>query len=391
MRIAIFTDTYPPEINGVATSCKSLRDILLKHGHEVMVVTTNPFSKKVTFEDNVVRIPGIKLKKLYGYRMAGTYSSKAIQYVYKFKPDVIHIQTDFGISIFGRNCASKLHCALMYTYHTMYEDYTYYFSKGHFDRVFKAMARGMSSSVIKSSNGFITPSKKTKDYLRRIGIDSYANVIPTGIDFTKFNKENISEEKLSELKKKFGIKKDEFILLSLGRVAKEKSVDFSIDAFNQFIVDHPDVKTRMVIVGGGPDLENLQEYVKEKGIADKVIFTGACPPSEVQYYYALGNAFVSASLSETQGLTYMEAMASKLFVLARYDHNLLDVIKDGQTGFFFETKEEFSIKLYEVYNLHKKNETKLLENALKSIDSYSIETFYERVIGAYKHAIKQCW
>lgn len=391
MRIAIFTDTYPPEINGVATSCKSLRDILLKHGHEVMVVTTNPFSKKVTFEDNVVRIPGIKLKKLYGYRMAGTYSSKAIQYVYKFKPDVIHIQTDFGISIFGRNCASKLHCALMYTYHTMYEDYTYYFSKGHFDRVFKAMARGMSSSVIKASNGFITPSKKTKDYLRRIGIDSYANVIPTGIDFTKFNKENISEERLSELKKKFGIKKDEFILLSLGRVAKEKSVDFSIDAFNQFIIDYPDIKTRMVIVGGGPDLENLQEYVKEKGIADKVIFTGACPPSEVQYYYALGNAFVSASLSETQGLTYMEAMASKLFVLARYDHNLLDVIKDGQTGFFFETKEEFSSKLYEVYNLHKKNETKLLENALKSIDSYSIETFYERVIGAYKHAIKQCW
>ena len=101
-------------------------------------------------------------------------------------------------------------------------------------------------------------------------------------------KDSINEKGLiseSELKKKFGIKKDEFILLSLGRVAKEKSVDFSIDAFNQFLIDYPDIKTRMVIVGGGPDLENLQEYVKEKGIADKVIFTGACPPSEVQYDY----------------------------------------------------------------------------------------------------------
>jgi 1,2-diacylglycerol 3-alpha-glucosyltransferase len=87
----------------------------------------------------------------------------------------------------------------------------------------------------------------------------------------------------------------------------------------------------------------------------------------------------------------MEAMASNLFVLARYDHNLLDVIQDGETGFFFETEEEFSEKLHKVYDLYQKSETKLLKNALKSIDSYSIETFYERIIGAYKHAIKQCW
>ena len=59
MRVALFTDTFPPEINGVAISTKSLRDVFIKNGHKVLVVTTNPFSNKVTFEDNIIRIPGI--------------------------------------------------------------------------------------------------------------------------------------------------------------------------------------------------------------------------------------------------------------------------------------------------------------------------------------------
>ena len=67
MRVALFTDTFPPEINGVAISTKSLRDVFIKNGHKVLVVTTNPFSNKVTFEDNIIRIPGIELKKIYGY------------------------------------------------------------------------------------------------------------------------------------------------------------------------------------------------------------------------------------------------------------------------------------------------------------------------------------
>ena len=391
MRIALFTDTYPPEINGVATSCKSLRDVLVSHGHEVMVVTTNPFSNKVTMEENIVRIPGPELKKLYGYRMAGIYSNKAMKYIYKFSPDIVHIQTDFGVAVFGRFVASKLKCPSIYTYHTMYEDYTYYVTKGHFDRVGKHLVRSFSKSIIEGCDGFITPSMKTKDYMRRIGVDSYANVIPTGIDFSKFNEENLDKDKVLELKKKFDIHDDEFILLSLGRIAQEKSIDFSIDCFAYFVKNNPNIKTKMIIVGKGPGEDTLKEQVKNLNMEDKIKFLGPCQPSEVQYYYALGNAFISASLTETQGLTYMEAMAAHLYVLARYDHNLLDVIQEGKTGFFFENKEEFSDKFMKAYKLYVSKDKKMLDLALKSIDNYSIETFYNRIIEAYKHVIKQCW
>lgn len=391
MRVALFTDTFPPEINGVAISTKSLRDVFIKNGHKVLVVTTNPFSNKVTFEDNIIRIPGIELKKIYGYRFAGLYSKEAMKIIRQFRPEIIHIQTDFSIGIFARMVANKLKTPTIYTYHTMYEDYTYYITKGHFDRLSKSIIRSYSKTMILSSDEFITPSEKTKDYMRRIGVDSYINVIPTGIDFSRFNKANLDAGKIKELKEKFNIKDDEFILLSVGRIAKEKSIDFSMKCFAHFVDKHPEIKTKMLIVGKGPDEEILKDLAKKLNKEDKFVFTGPSLPSEVQYYYALGHAFVSASLTETQGLTYMEAMAANLYTLARYDHNLLDVITDNVTGYFFENEEEFSDKLYQAYQMHKKNDNTMLEEALKSIDNYSIDTFYQRILGAYKHAIKKCW
>ncbi|HBF68391.1 MAG TPA: hypothetical protein DDW20_03620 [Firmicutes bacterium] len=391
MRIALFTDTYPPEINGVATSCKSLRDTLVSHGHDVLVVTTNPFSDKLIVENGFVRIPGPELKKMYGYRLANIASRKALKAIRKFNPDIAHVQTEFTIGIFARIVINALDCPSIYTYHTMYEDYTYYVTKGFFDRLGKHFVRSFSKNMINHYDGFITPSSKTKDYMRRIGVDIYANVIPTGVDFSRFSDKNVDFKKVKELKEKFFLDDDTFVLLSLGRIAKEKSIDFSIKCFAKFLEIHNDVKTKMVIVGKGPAVDDLINLTEQLNIKDKVIFVGPCLPSEVQNYYKLGNVFVSASLSETQGLTYMEAMAAHLYVLARYDHNLLDVIQEGKTGFFFENETEFADKMYKAYLLYKNKDDSMLNLAINSLDNYSIETFYQRIIKAYKHVIKQRW
>ena len=121
MNIALFSDTYPPEINGVATSTFNLRKTLVEHGHNVIVVTTNPFSKYVTYQDGILRIPGIKLKALYGYRMSMFYNKKAMDILSSFHPEVVHCQTDAGIGIFGGLVASKFHIGSVYTFHTMIE------------------------------------------------------------------------------------------------------------------------------------------------------------------------------------------------------------------------------------------------------------------------------
>ncbi len=392
MRVALFSDTYLPEINGVAASTKALRDILVKKGHEVLVVTTNPYNNKVVFEDgHIVRVPGIELKSLYDYRLAGFYNAEAMKIIRRFNPEIIHTQTEYGVGIFARGCADSLKVPIVYTYHTMWEDYSYYLLNGHFDRVMKNTIRVVLKSLVNSSDELISPSDKTKDYLRQIGVDSYVNVIPTGIDFEKFFPVNIEKGTKERLRAKYGIDKDTFSLISLGRIANEKSIDFSIKCFAKFLEKYPNIKAKMVIVGKGPAEDDLKSLSREMGLEDKIIFTGPCPQSEVQDYYTLGDAFVSASLSETQGLTYMEAMAAHLYVMARYDHNLVDVIQDGVTGYFFESEDEFADKLANVYSLFKKKDSTMLDKAIKGIDKYSIDTFYDRIINVYKHALKLKW
>jgi len=389
MNIALFSDTYPPEINGVATSTFNLFNILKKNGHNVYAIVTNPFSNKIDYKDNVLRIPGLLLKKLYGYRMAGFYSSKAMKIVREMKLDVIHIQTDAGIGIFGKICARSLHVPTVYTYHTMYEDYTYYATKGHFDRFARNIVRRYSRFVAEQCTEFISPSNKTKDIIRTYGVDRYVNVIPTGIDFSKFKKENQDWAAIAEFKTSHGLD-NHFVILSLGRVAKEKSLDICLKGYAHFLKT-ASFPSKFVVVGDGPARMELETLVDELGIRDHVLFIGAVPGEKVPFYYHVSDIFVSASVTETQGLTFMEAMASRHIVLARFDENLSGVISNNETGFFFTNENDFGEKVERIHQLESEKKESLLNAAMEKVDVFSIERFYENIMEVYHRAVRQYW
>lgn len=391
MNIALFSDTYPPEINGVATSTRSLFQTLVSHGHQVLVVTTNALTKEVTYIDGILRIPGTELKKLYGYRMTWIFNSKAMKIIRAFQPDVVHIQTDAGVGIFGHIATRLLKLPKVYTYHTMYEDYTHYATKGYFDRFAKSAVRTLSKGIISGVDEFVIPSVKTKDYMRYIGVDTYINVVPTGTDFSKFAIEGIDQKKLDALVAKYKPNPNVTTLLVLGRVAKEKSIDVCLKAYASFLKTKPRYKTQLLVVGGGPALEELRLLAEELGISKSTTFVGRVLPDEVQYYYRLGDFFLCASLSETQGLTFMEAMASDLLVITRYDTNLVGVINDGETGFFYQSEDDFPNVLNKVMALSKAKVKTIVKKAKDGIDSYSIETFYQNIIKVYRRAIRKKW
>jgi 1,2-diacylglycerol 3-alpha-glucosyltransferase len=391
MRIVIFSDTYPPEINGVATSSGNLFMTLKAHGQEVIALTTNPFDNEFSFEKGVMRIPGIYAKKLYGYRIAGLWNGQAMKILRDFHPDVIHIQTDGGIGQFGFLASSQLHAATVYTYHTMIEDYTYYATRGHFDRIARGIVRSYTRYKSHEAEEFITPSEKILEYMRSIGVDSYINVIPTGIDFGKFDRTRLDGKKIAALRAKFGLDPKAYVVLSLGRIAKEKSIDVCLRGYANFVQEFPKDTSRFLIVGGGPALEDLKALALSLGLGSRVIFTGAVKPDETPYYYALGNCFVSASTTETQGLTFMEAMASSLVLLARYDESLVGTIHDGENGFFFLDEKDFSAKLAGIISLSAPTLKGVLQAASDSIEPYSLERFYTRVMEVYKRAVKKNW
>lgn len=390
MNIAIFSDTYLPEINGVATSVNSLFKLLKKYGHNVYVVTTSD-DKKVTFVDSILRIPGLELKKLYGYRASFIYNSAAFKILKDLKLDLVHINTEFGISQFGFIVANKLNIPSVYTYHTMYEDYTYYATKGYFDRFSKWAIREFGKTSMNRATEIISPSNKTLNYIRSIGVEKYVNVVPTGFDFTRFSRNEENLNKVKGLKESLGINRSTKILLCLGRLAKEKSYDLLIRGFKTYLEVYENTDVVMLFVGDGPERDELESLGKELNIYEYLKFIGKVDNREIYKYYLISDFFLNASISETQGLTFMEAMASSVPVLCRFDNNLVGVINNNKTGFFFVDEKDFAEKLNEVLHLNKNDLQLICSNALKTIDKFSEKAFYMNIIEVYKRAIRRYW
>lgn len=390
MKVALFSDTFPPEINGVATATNTLFQALKAQGHTVYVVTTNPYSNQTTFHNNILRVPGITLKRIYNYKLAGFINLKARKVIKKMNLDLIHVQTEAGIGIMGRLIASKYHIPLVYTYHTMYYDYTYYVTKGAFDQTAKSLVKKFSKIMCDTSAEFTTPSYKTKDSLRSYGVNKYINVVPNGIDLSRFEEDRIDKNFIADFKQKYNLE-NKYILLSLGRVAKEKSIDVIINGYSEYLKTNPSLDTVLLIVGDGPCREELEQQCKNLNIEKNCIFVGKVPYEQVPFFYYMADLYLAASITETQGLTFIESIASKTLVLCRFDENLQEVIEDGKTGFFFKDNKTFVEKLLFIMNMKEEDRKKIIEYAYERNKRYSMETFASRMEEVYNRALKKFW
>lgn len=384
MNIVLFTDTYYPELNGVATSVATLAKLLKSKGHNIYVVTTNPFSKKITFKDNVIRIPGVRLKNIYDYELAPIYNRKAMKILKNINPDIIHVNTDFGIAQLAFIYKKMCNAALVYTYHTMYEDYTYYITKGKMDRLSKWIIRQVSLAVSEKAHALISPSKKSLNYLRKIGVNEYINIVPTGLDTTRFLNYKLDKNDKDKFLEEYNIPSNKKIMLFLGRLAKEKNVEELLENFKNLLEERNDVQ--FVIVGDGPNKSSLEQLAKDLGVDKETTFVGAVPYEKIDFYYSIADVFVNASQSETQGLTYLEAMASKTIVLAKFDSNLSELITDGINGFFFETKEQFLQKIRKIFEISDTTYNVMANSMVESVDKLSLENFYANIMEVYERA-----
>ncbi|MBR3032106.1 MAG: glycosyltransferase family 4 protein [Clostridiales bacterium] len=391
MNIAIITDTYFPDINGVTSSIHTLAIALRKRGHRVYVFVTSenisPIVRRVGKNPPVFRIPSIPMLLVRPYRTTMPYSFRLVQILKRLKIDIIHTQTEFSMGLVGLSSSMTLHLPIVHTYHTMLEDYTHYILGGKVKKIITPeVARKYSKSFCNVPTGLIVPTEKVKNALRDYGVKKPIYVIPTGIDVSPFNRSNFKEEEIQELKDKFGIRPNEKILLSLGRVAKEKSIDKVIEQVPAIRNKMPNV--RLLIVGDGPALEDLKKQAANLGVSDKIIFAGAAPYAEIGKYYQLGDAFISCSTSETQGLTYYEAMAAGLPVIARNDDAVNELFKDGENARLFKHENEIADIVADIFKDPVTAE-RYSSNAEKTVASYSAETFASRVEEAYMNAISR--
>ena len=387
MRIGLFTDTYPPFINGVSTSVLMLKQGLEKLGHEVYVVTVNDESFSYKEEDGILKIPSFPIG-LMNFRQTGIYPIKAFNIIKKWKLDIIHSHTEFSIGTFARLISKQLKIPLVHTYHTMYEEYIYYITKGYFNSASKKLVEYLTLFLCdKTIDELIVPTEKTKELFKdKYKVKREVYVIPSGIDTTRFYKENIDKNEIINLKKDLGLKKTDFIVLYVGRIAKEKSIDFLINNFNSVLNRIPNAK--MIIVGDGPDIKDLIDLTRKKGLENKIIFTGKAPWTDVPKYYSLCDLFVTASKTETQGLTVMEAMGASKPVVAIRDESFELMITDKKDGLFFDDEKSYVDMIYEVYK-NKKLRDEISFNARLTADKYSPYNYAKNVLKVYDKVISK--
>lgn len=388
MRIGIFTDTYPPFINGVSTSINMLENALRKKGHKVFIVTVNPDDMTYKFEDNgrIIRIPGIPTG-IYDYRLTTFYPIKAVNHIKEWDLDIIHSHTEFGIGTFARVIGKQFDIPVVHTYHTMYEDYVHYITKGYFDGPSKKIVEYLTKFYCdKTVNELIVPTKKTYDLFKeKYKYDRNVHIIPTGIEIERFYKEKVSLDKLNTLKSELGITKDDITVLFVGRIASEKDVEFLINNHSSLLKVNKNIK--LLIVGDGPDLDNYKKLASKNKISDKVIFTGKVAWKDIPLYYNIGDIFTTASHTETQGLTVIEAMASSLPVVALDDEAFRNTVIDGLTGYLFKNRKEYINHMISLIK-NKEQRKNMGTQGRINAETYSSKYFAERVLNVYKLALK---
>ena len=337
MRIGFFTDTYFPQVSGVSTSIKTLKTELEKLGHTVFIFTTT--DKDVNrYEDwDIIRLPSVPFFAFKDRRVAYAGFSDALKIAKRYQLDMIHTHTEFSLGILGVEIAHSLNIPVVHTYHTHYEDYVRYIAKGLIIR--PKMVKYLMRGFFKEVDGIVCPSEIVENLLQSYGVQQELRVIPTGIDLAKFDRPEIQAADTAELREKLGIAPDETMLLSLSRISYEKNIQAVIKALPAVLAENPAVK--LVIAGGGPYVADLEKLMAELGVEEAVIMTGMIAPSETALYYKAADFFISASTSETQGLTYAEALAAGLPLLCRRDQCLRAVVEEDKNGWQYRTEEEF--------------------------------------------------
>lgn len=382
MRIGFFTDTYFPQVSGVSTSIRTLKEELEKQGHEVYIfTTTDPNVREL--ENRIIRMPSVPFISFKERRVIIRGMLYAYSAAKDLELDIIHTHTEFGLGFLGKQVAKALEIPCVHTYHTMYEDYLHYIANGKLIR--PVHVKQFSKLYTTHLSGIICPSQRVVDKLDEYEIDVPKHIIPTGIDISKFTPVPLSE--IEAVRKDYEISEDEIFLLSVSRISYEKNIQTILKGMPKVVAAYPNAK--LLIVGDGPYKEELEELTDLLHLDQHVIFAGEIPNEDISPIYQAADIFVSASDSETQGLTYTEAMAAKTRVVAKGNDYLNPLFDDLSLGVTYQENEDFAESLINYIEGDYPDNEDLLTEKLFEISSEAfgqrVELLYERVIRHFEY------
>jgi len=377
LKIAMFTDSYYPTVDGAVVSLTTTSRELKKRGHEIVVFAPAPIGSREALDlpDRVVWLPAKPFRKYEGYRMA-IYPGNTFDEIRKEKPDVIH---SHGIGFAGIQAllaSRKTGIPNILTYHTMFNDAAPYYSPVPLPQdIIDRLVWYYHRNYLRRPAAVITPTDAIRREMVRHGIvPKKWEVLPTGVDCNRFNMSLNGDGVRDSL----GIG-DRKMILSVGRVAKEKNIRLLLSAFS--LLMERNGNSVFVIAGSGPALGEHKDFALNLGLGENVIFTGFVPDDELPGYYAACDAFVIASKFETQGLVALEAMACGKPVAGINFRAIPELITHRENGFLFEDDPSSCAEALESAIVSGKE---LSREARRTAETYSLEKCTSRLIEIYR-------
>ncbi|MDD5649958.1 MAG: glycosyltransferase [Candidatus Nanoarchaeia archaeon] len=376
MKIAMFTDTFMPNINGIVTSVRNSSINLAKKGHKIYIFTVKPKDKKfITKLGKNIKIfyyNPINLINYPDFQLVLPRLADMITKIRQIKPDVIHIHTPSFLGWSALLISKMFKIPVVSTYHTLLPDFLKYLPIPNLDnsKTAKKLTWDYTKSFYNRCNLVTTPSIAMKEELRKNGIKKPIVFLSNGVDLNKF--------------KFLKMKKSGNIILHVGRIGYEKNIDVLIKAFNEVLKINKDA--RLVIAGDGPYLEELKNLTKKLKINKKVKFLGRVNYDELPKLYCSSDVFVTASTVETEGIVILEAMACGLPIIGVNKLAIPTIVKNGKNGFVIEPGDYKNIAKYIIEILKNKEERdKFGKESIKVADKYSLNQVIKQLERIYKN------
>jgi glycosyltransferase involved in cell wall biosynthesis len=381
MRILKISDVYFPRINGVSTSIRTFAHELQRQGHEVTLIAPQyPSELEESFE--ILRIPSRYLFLDPEDRLLKRRALRSqIEQLRQRRYDIIHVHTPFAAHYEGAWLARQLQLPLVESYHTYFEEYLDKYLRWMPRKLLRYSARHFSRSQCAQADTLVVPSQPMLDVLRGYGIDTPAEVIPTGIPSGIFSHGDGHRFRL-----RFSITEDRRLMLYVGRVAHEKNIDFLIRVVDRIRQSHPEVL--LLITGEGPAENHLRQLCYRLGLGDHVQFIGyLARERDLPDCYAAGDLFAFASATETQGLVLLESMQAGTPVVTTAVMGTAEVMADRRGGLVApENVEQFSAavcRLLEDPDLH----ADLSRQAVAKAAEWSVLETTQRLTQCYRQCI----
>ncbi|MBI2264419.1 MAG: glycosyltransferase, partial [Armatimonadetes bacterium] len=328
--------------------------------------------------NHIYRFRSLAVTKKADFPLALPFSLRLESLIPKLGLSIIHAHHPFLLGDVACRFSKKLNIPLVFTFHTQYEQYTHYFPLPQ--GFLKRLTRKMVTQYAEKCDCILLPAPSIGEVVQKYGITRRVERIPNAVDLSAFeNTDGLA------VRRRFGLTTREKVLVFVGRLAKEKNLEFLLDAFKMVVGNYS--TARLLMVGGGPQEKALREYAVRLGLLNEVIFAGMAPYSEIRHFYGASDVLVMTSTTEVKPLALLEAMASGVPIVAVTAHGASDTVTHEENGILTPlSTKSFSEGVLRVLWDDRLRE-KLAEGALASAAQYSVTRIAGQVAALYEDLI----